>query len=1093
MTAQIVLSGRSAAVAFLEKFLSSGDAVTTIASNSIDEVCAFVAAVAVHADSVGVSQMLARLAFVDDPATWRRLTGSSQPLVLVPLDPTFASELPPENPHSIVVPVAASPAADLVLPPLNNAEVSEALREAGVSDRERAESLGRLARRSLTGLRRHLATNAALHRPAWAENSPPRYIRAAVLANSWLDQVEADRRILEALSGVEYEEIREALAVVAASHAVDPLLMRTGDIWHLVSSLDAWTLLVSELTDDDIKRFEQVVLRVLCERDPALDLGENARWQASIQGKRRAHSNELRRGLAESLALLGMLGEDLTLAQAQTGTNWANYLVRRVLEWAGADTTGQSWCSLADVLPLLAEAAPDAFLDAVSASTSGDHPILTTVFTDTTEGSPLFSPSSAHSSLLWALETVSWSTEHFGRAVDLLARLDELDPGGRLSNRPSETLNAIFRPWHPDNAVSVERRLRTLDSLRRRHPTTAWKLQLAMLPASRGAHFPISAPTYRDWKPATVTVTYEELWSVITGVVERCCEDATAQPGRWLELLDHISDLSAPDRAVVLRAFTSSLDTPQAIPEDVRESAWRSLRETVGKHREFATAQWALPEEELTKIDDVASLIAPKDAYTRLAPLFENARPFLGEVSRRDDYSAYDRALADRRAEAISEIVAEGGLAAARRIAGSNMELTWAVGTALARACPGFDLELLPSLDSDDASEANFGMMYFGQRYRDEGVELVRHLLADAGLSTRQRARLLLVARDDLDYAWESLGEQPEVETLYWQWFQPYGLGADFGEVEEVARRLMRVGRHAAALDFLGLYFHRAETPPELGIARLIVEGLDGLLASEGADPETQALSRWDFEQIFAYLEATKAEIGIDVVARLQWAFLPALGFDAEVPTLSERLGEDPEFFVSVLCAVYRARPAAEDEDSATKAEDAEPDSATDPGVARNAYQLLDAWNHPPGLVAGAMDAEVLRTWLAEARRLLDEVGRTEVGLQHVGQVLASTPPDEDESWPGAVVRDLIEDLQLEQLELGFYLRIINSRGVTSRGLEDGGAQEEALVAKYQALADRFSDEAPRTAAVFRRIASSYRADARQNEDQAERFRRGLR
>lgn len=68
---------------------------------------------------------------------------------------------------------------------------------------------------------------------------------------------------------------------------------------------------------------------------------------------------------------------------------------------------------------------------------SGDDPVLSTIFQDDPDGSCLFGPASPHTHFLWALETVARSTEHVGAAVDLLATLTTLDPGGRLSNRPS--------------------------------------------------------------------------------------------------------------------------------------------------------------------------------------------------------------------------------------------------------------------------------------------------------------------------------------------------------------------------------------------------------------------------------------------------------------------------------------------------------------------------------------------------------------------------------------------------------------------------------------------------------------------------------
>src|SRR5690606_8645621 len=106
-------------------------------------------------------------------------------------------------------------------------------------------------------------------------------------------------------------------------------------------------------------------------------------------GKTRRYTGDLRRGLAQSLALLGVYGETVTWSGGASGSVFANYLVRKLLEWASADPTGQAWQSLADVLPLLAEAGPEAFLDAVSAAATGDKPLLATMFQDSTDESGL--------------------------------------------------------------------------------------------------------------------------------------------------------------------------------------------------------------------------------------------------------------------------------------------------------------------------------------------------------------------------------------------------------------------------------------------------------------------------------------------------------------------------------------------------------------------------------------------------------------------------------------------------------------------------------------------------------------------------------
>lgn len=1087
LTPEVVLAGRTDTAKDLEDRLALPGSVTTVAGASMEEVCAFFAAIAVNLDAQGEAQMLARLAFVDDVSTWRQLTTSSQPLILVPRTPGLASEILAGTVHNFCVPVLSNEGADATLSALSAADVAAALTSAGVTDRDKADALGRLARRSLTGLRRNLAVKAVLHRPTWADASPSRNFRSILLAGSWGDNAEGDRSILEALTGTDYESFREAITGIA-DNPTDPLVIRTGGAWHLVSAVDAWMLLVSKLTHDDMKRFEAIVEMVLAEGDPALDLPWDQRWRASIDGKTRRYSGDLRHGLAQSLALLGMYGGTVTLSGGASGSDFANYLVRKLLDWASADGTGQAWQSLADILPLLAEAGPDAFLDAVGAATAGNDPLLATMFQDNADESGLFSGGSPHSNLLWALECVSWSPDHFGRAVDLLARLDEIDPGGRMSNRPAASLAAIFRPWHPDSSVNPDRRITVLDTLRHRHPDAAWKLECSMLPERHGTHFPISAPTFRTWKPDKRSVTYGEIWKMTTAAVERCIDDAGEDAQRWSTILAHASELPPGDRERVVAALDSMADQPEPeLATDFQNAVWRKLVDLIGRHRQFPDAAWALPEEELGKLDALATRYLPKSAYLRLIGLFQSWTPYIG-ARRQDDYEGFECELSRQRVEAIKEIEAEGGFDAITRLA-YDASVHGSVGVALATAGSSHDEELVGWLASDDQDLTTTAMSYFSARYALEGFDLITGLLERDDLTIDQRARLLLVARDNLPEAWALAAADSELETRYWAAFQPLGFGQDFDKMEEVADRLIEAGRHADVLHLMSMYSHIDKEGRRPQAANLTVRALDGLLADQSQSAAARDLSVYDFQQLFAYLEAMREHLDPDELVRLQWSYLPALGYDAKVPALSESLAADPAAFVGIVCTVYRARPTSGDEE---ENEDQADDEQRDASMATNAYRVLNAWDSPPGLVDGVMDAEVLRAWLDSAMELLAERGRTEVGLQHIGQVLGHTPPDADGTWPGVVVRDLLEEVQLDHIETGLYLHILNSRGVTSRGLEDGGVQELKLAADYRAKAEALADGAPRVAALFRRIAVSYESDARRNEEDAERFRRGL-
>jgi hypothetical protein len=421
-----VLAGRDSAADDLRKLLAGRGQLITVAAPCREDVLAFVAAVASRDAAADSGALLARVAFVDSVETWRRLREHGRPLVLVPVNAEVTAALDSRSAHHVVVPVDGDD-GDLTLPPIDAQLAAEALKAAGAPE-PRAVEVGELARLSLLAARRRLAVKRELHRPRWAEPPVERIVRRVILLGRFSEEKEGDREVVADAVG-EFDATVEQLAGYAV--AVDPLLTRLGATVAVVSPFDAWLLTRSHLRRDDLEAFHRSALTVLTEVDPAYELDRSERWLAGARGKVRHYSGDLRLGIATTIALLGAYG-DLTIpATSTTAANWAAWIVREILTRANADGSGYLWAALGDVLSLLSEAAPDEFLSAVRDGLTGDEPVLADLFDDSDDVSGMFA-SSAHTALLWALEVASWSPRHFGQVVELLARLEELDPGGKL-------------------------------------------------------------------------------------------------------------------------------------------------------------------------------------------------------------------------------------------------------------------------------------------------------------------------------------------------------------------------------------------------------------------------------------------------------------------------------------------------------------------------------------------------------------------------------------------------------------------------------------------------------------------------------------
>jgi hypothetical protein len=108
------------------------------------------------------------------------------------------------------------------------------------------------------------------------------------------------------------------------------------------------------------------------------------------------------------------------------------------------------------------------------------------------------------------------------------------------------------------------------------------------------------------------------------------------------------------------------------------------------------------------------------------------------------------------------------------------------------------------------------------------------------------------------------------------------------------------------------------------------------------------------------------------------------------------------------------------------------------------------------------------------------------LGDVYIGRILSLANAGGDGVWPEKAVRDLIEEMKKDHLENGIISGVHNKRGVTSRGLFDGGSLERQIAVRYRTWADAVKFKWPRTAALLERIALSFDENAKDHVENAE-------
>lgn len=581
-------------------------------------------------------------------------------------------------------------------------------------------------------------------------------------------------------------------------------------------------------------------------------------------------------------------------------------------------------------------------------------------------------------------------------------------------------------------------------------------------------------------------MTPAELTSSLTTIVGWLIVDAGDDPHRWQQLLDAYRFLPEQDRQNVREALAARASTG-TLNGHGRADLWEALRGLIAHERSRAGRPGTLPAAELDSLVVIEQSFAPSDPVQRYGWLFATQLPDLGTGFRFND-PAYDAALREQRTAAIAEVEKQG-LAAVSEFAAHAVDAR-VVGDCLADATADtYQTEILAMVTADLPSE-RLAEGWLARRFLQDGWTWLHQLLS-GGLTSEQAALALLMSRD-YPKAWQvadTLGAL--VAEAFWRHFPVNGLGHGFGSVAEAAHRLAQVGRTAAALKLVVIYLD------DLGsqLADFLISLLSQFAGAHRSDPETRLLADYDFRTIFEYLNQHAGQERSAQVGQLEWEFMAVLGDEPPVDRLYEALIQDPDLFVAVMEIPWRASDAQEGEDDEGDAEAAsvsEPLTSEQVQQAQNGYVLLTSIDRLPGTQPdGQIDSAALTGWVTQVLERAGESGRRRIAENLIGQILANAPGDDENTWPCRPVRELLEELQSERVERSLATRLYNLRGVSGRGLQDGGKQERKLAERYRVSAAGFAGRWPQTAAVLRELAGMYDTDAREQETEAERFRQG--
>lgn len=1093
----LVLGGRTQERTSLLNFLAGSPGVLGVKAESLDEAVAFLLASIHDADATVRDTLLARTVLVDTHDAFRTLVTSPTPLVLVP------------TVHGLMGLPAAATAGHHVLVPHGRSErtggehvelsrpdrqsVQEALEEMGVPESRRTQ-LGLLGRRSLLALRRTLAAAPEFGTPRWADPTNGFPI-PVLLAGMWHDSNLGDQRVISRLGLAEYPALARTLNGWAVGS--DPPVRRTGTVWMVSAPEDAWRLINQLLLPQDITTFEELAVAVLGERDPTVTRSPD---EAMREGTPGLYSDVLRDGMADTLALLGAHADDADVSDLSLRP----MLTRVVTTLLGPPVTWEAWAVLARWLPLLAEAAPEAFLDAAERLTAEPEVPLARLIQDTGHHNIFFH--SPHSHLLWALEGLAWHLPYLPRVAHVLFALARHDlPTPDTLNRPVRSLKLLLDGVMPSSTASVSQRLTILMSLSRVDSILYAQLLQALMPLDRGWKMEPATPRYREWVPDHYPVaTREQYTEYQEGVVNQVLQAGQDNPDLLEFLLKSARSLSTAQRAATLnalRAYVDSHDRGRESTERLQDALRGVLREDTERQESILTperraelqaavdagdatqeqrlelladvrwANQAFTPQELIDVQTLLTDLNPPDIVEQSAWLFKG-HPTLPGVSRYK-FQTYWAEVEKHRRDAVEQVWTARGREGVEELA-RRVHDAIRVGQALAETGSlTWDEEigfLRDTLNHATTALANMAWGYLTAKSIPHSTwpERVQRELVPTWTPAQQVTFFLRQpAAPDTWHAVQTAGTA--VQDGYWDQVPVWSLPS--AAFEQAVQGLLSRGRSFAALHFI------AEHGRGTGAvsADTVVDTLEQVIKVE---PTDQLKDAQGMPYVLMQLFEELSPAGTVTLARLAelewnlWNYLPT--FEQAPPNLSRQLVEDPASFVQLVTSAYYPDNGSQERHALSEAQQE---------TARRAGEVLRGWMSVPGqALTGTFDETQWHDWVSRVRALAAQNGYNRALEYQLAKLIARALRSSDGSSLQPAVCDTIEQFASDHLDHLIGVAVRNGRGIVTKGAYEGGQQELALAQTFTRYAEPVHIQFPRVARILNQLGQVYQREA-QEED----------
>lgn len=903
-------------------------------------------------------------------------------------------------------------------------------------------------RRSFMPFYRAITRVPSRKQPSWLSNGNPEDLIPAFLAGSWDEKKEGDRKAIELLSGLTYENY--IIKIQKWLTMEDAPIFKVLSTYQMVSITDLWTFLYDSLSPLQVERFKKCVLLVLSAEDPTFELPEERWFMAPILGKGAKYSSVLKESLAIDLILLSEQKDRENICNIDSAEYYVDHIVTEIL---ASIKTWQQWNSIAELLPSLAEASPNSYLKKIEAEIEDPESQFWQLFRPAKD---LFTGRSYYTNVLWALEKLVWFDDYVIRAIELLAKINEKQFQYKLANTPINSLYSIFCVWYPQSCLSCDQRIKLIQRISKDYPETGKELIAKLIPSKGETCTNIEEPRWRHFEGKTNEGTTNKEYRDTVKAIATIAISTADTNADWQAIInkaDVFFDLGVSwlEKMIAYSEKISVLDKIEIAD---------LLRTEISSNRKFCNAEWAMPEDRISEMESALNQILP-ESIERYSYLFKQSVSLIKPIPYKRgqyDYESRSKQLHDLRVNTIQAMLERYGKELLIDFA-MKAEATEELATIIVQNImkENYDFSLLIKMRDQNPRLCTDSL---NRLYSFNGSEGLFSALKDSQLSDEEIGSILIQSPLTFN-EWERIQEFGEkTAEYYWQHVDAaFAFYKEYAHQDYLVDQLLKHNRPFSAVKAIS-YTEYCNTDMIIAVLEKCCERHS---FTEDSGNSIKTLDPYGIRYLFDKLYSNQ-NIDLDKLIPLEMAFFTFFDFQYMPKGIARCFEKNPIDYVHFIEWAYK-------KDKNYTAEEGEETKGVSPEQAQMAYEILHRYKEIPGCNKSNVSREKFKQWVSTGYDYAQQIGLTRPFESCLGNLLSYAPDGEDGIYPHEVVREYFESGVSQTVINGFMIGRYNQRGgyaVTA------GVGEKAIAENYRKNAAILRMDYPHTAAILDELAKSY-------------------